>query len=108
MNEIWKVLRDPRVSVTLVLAASVLAGLALIGQGYRGAAAQLFVSLQVPYLASGGVAGLAVVGAGLALLMVHLDRSEAAQERREVARLQRDVLRLLKVAPQARERNRRR
>ena len=107
MNEIWQALRDPRVSVTLVLAAAVVAGLALVGFGYRGAAPLLLVPLQVPYLVSGGVAGLAVVGAGLALLVVHLDRAEAAQERREVARLQRDVLRLLKVAPQARERLRR-
>lgn len=107
MNEIWKALRDPRVSVTLVLAATVLGGLALIGLGYRGAAALLLVPLQVPYLVSGGVVGLAAVGAGLALLVVHLDRAEAAQERREVARLQRDVLRLLKVAPQARARLRR-
>lgn len=107
MNEIWNALRDPRVSVTLVLAAAVLGGLALIGLGYRGAAALLLVPLQLPYLVSGGVVGLAAVGAGLALLVVHLDRTEAAQERREVARLQRDVLRLLKVAPQARERLRR-
>lgn len=107
MNEIWKALSDPRVSVTLVLAAVVVIGLALVGLGYRGAAALLFVPLQVPYLVSGGVVGLAAVGAGLALLVVHLDRAEAAQERREVARLQRDVLRLLKVAPQARDRLRR-
>jgi hypothetical protein len=38
---------------------------------------------------------VAVAGAGLALLRVHLDRTEAAQERRETAALQREVLRLL-------------
>lgn len=107
MNEIWTVLRDPRVSITLVFGAIVLGGLALIGVGYRGAAALLLVPLQVPYLVSGGVVGLAAVGGGLALLVVHLDRTEAAQERREVARLQREVLRLLEVAPGARERRRR-
>lgn len=107
MSEIWKVLRDPRVSTTLVLAAAVLIGFALVGAGWRGAAALLFVPLQVPYLVSGAVVGLAVVGAGLALLVVHLDRAEAAQERREMAALQRDVLRLLKVAPAARERRQR-
>ena len=104
MNEVWRVLRDPRVSVTLVLAGAVLVGLALIAIGYRGAAALLFVPFQVPYLVSGAVAGLALVGTGLALLGVHLDRTEAAEERRQVASLQRDVLRLLSVAPQARER----
>ena len=104
MNEIWTMLRDPRVSTTLVLAAVVLAGFALVGQGYRGAAALLYVPFQVPFIISGAVAGLALVGAGVALLNIHLDRAEAAQERREVAALQRDVLRLLAVAPRARER----
>ncbi len=104
MNEIWQVLRDPRVSITLVLSGVVVAGLALVGIGYRGAAALLLVPLQMPYVVSGGVLGLAAVGAGLSLLVVHLDRAEAAQERREVAALQRDVLRLLAVAPTARER----
>ncbi len=104
MNELWQVLRDPKVTTSLVLAAVVLAGFGLLGAGYRGAAALLFVPFQVPYLVSGAVVGLALVGAGLALLIVHLDRTEAAEERRAVAALQRDVLRLLAVAPQARER----
>lgn len=107
MNEIWRVLRDPRVSVTLVLAGVVVAGFALVAIAYRGAAALLLVALQLPYVVSGGVIGLAAVGAGLVLLVTHLDRAEAAQERREVAGLQRDVLRLLRLAPAARERLRR-
>lgn len=104
MNELWRVLRDPRVTTSLVLAAAVLAGFGLIGAGYRGAAALLAVPFQVPYLVSGAVVGIAFIGAGLALLIVHLDRTEAAEERRAVVALQRDVLRLLAVAPQARER----
>lgn len=104
MNELWKVLRDPRVTTTLALAVVVLAGFGLLVLGYRGAAALLFVPFQVPYLVSGAVVGLALVGGALALLIVHLDRTEAAEERRAVAALQRDVLRLLAVAPQARRR----
>ena len=107
MSEIWAMLRDPRVSTTLVLSVVVTGGFALLGQGYRGAAALLFVPFQVPFVVSGAVAGLALVGAGLALLSVHLDRSEAAQERRDVAALQRDALRLLALAPQVRERRNR-
>ena len=95
MNEIWKVLRDPRVSTTLVLAVVVVVGFGLIAQGYRGAAALTFVPFQVPFLVSGAMFGIAVIGGGLALLNVHLERTEAAEERRGVAALQRDVLRLL-------------
>lgn len=97
MIELWRILRDPRVSTTLVLGAVVVAGLLLVSQGWRGVAASLFVPYQLPYLVSGAVAGVACVGAGLALLRVHLDRTEAAQERRETAALQREVLRLLSV-----------
>lgn len=95
MTEIWRVLRDPRVSTTLALAAVTVAGLLLISQGWRGIAATVFVPYQVPYLVSGVVAGFACAGAGLALLRVHLDRAEAAQERQETAVLQRQVLRML-------------
>jgi hypothetical protein len=95
MTELWRVLRDPRVSTALVLAAVVVAGLLLLSQGWRGTAATLFVPYQMPYLVSGVIAGVACTGAGLALLRVHLDRTEAAQERQETAALQREVLRLL-------------
>ena len=95
MNDIWRILRDPRISTLLVLAGVVVAGMLLVGQGWRGTAATLFVPYQVPYLVSGAVTGVACIGAGLALLRVHLDRAEAAQERRETAALQREVLRLL-------------
>jgi fatty acid desaturase len=104
VSEIWAVLKDPRVSTTLVLAALVVGGFALIAQGYRGAAATLYVPFQVPYVVSGAVVGLALIATALTLLSIHLERTEAAAERREVAALQRDVLRLLAVAPQARER----
>ena len=97
MIELWRILRDPRVSTTLVLGAVVVAGLLLLSQGWRGVAATLVVPYQVPYLVSGAIAGVACTGAGLALLRVHLDRTEAAQERRETAALQREVLRLLSV-----------
>lgn len=107
MSELWKVLRDPRVTTSVVMAVVVVVGFGLIGVGYRGAAALLFVPFQIPYLVSGAVVGIALVGAGLALMIVHLDRTEAAEERRAVAAVQRDVLRLLALAPQARERLRR-
>lgn len=107
MNELWKILRDPRVSTTLVLSGFVVVGVVLLGQGWRGLAATLVVPFQVPFLISGAFAGIALLGTGLALLIAHLDRTEAALERQRVAAVQRGVLALLSVAPEARERLRR-
>lgn len=95
MNEAWRVLRDPRVSTTLVLATTAVIGLLLLAAGWRGVAETLFVPYQTPYLVSGVIVGFACAGAGVALLRVHLDRTEAAQERQETAALQRQVLRML-------------
>ena len=104
MNELWVLLKDPRVSTTAVLSAAVLAGLGLVVLGYRGAAATLLVPFQMPYLVSGALMGLATVGTAFVLLSVHLDRVEAAEERRQLAELQRDTLRLLAAAAGARRR----
>jgi len=93
--ELWQMLRDPRLSTSLVLGSSVVAGLLLVAQGWRGVAATLVVPFQLPFLVSGAAAGLAVVGGALGLLRVHLDRVEAAEERRGTAELQRETLRLL-------------
>jgi len=95
VSELWQMLRDPRLSTSLVLASAVVGGLLLLAQGWRGVAATLVVSLQLPYLVSGAVAGVAVLGAALGLLRIHLDRVEAAEERRRTAALQRETLRLL-------------
>ena len=95
MEEIWRVLRDPRVSITLALAGLTLVGFGLFAAAWRGAANTLFVVLQVPWLVSGGFAGIGVIGLALAALTTHLDRTEAAAERAALAELQRDALRLL-------------
>ena len=98
MEEIWKVLRDPRVSTTLVLAGLAGAGFVMFALAWRGAAATLFVVLQLPWLVSGGFAGMALLGLGLGALTTHLERTEAAAERAALADLQRDALRLLSKA----------
>ncbi len=102
MIELWRGLRDPTMSTTIVLLAVVVIGFALVTQAYRGVAATLFVPFQVPLLVSGGLGGVGLAGAGIALLSVHLDRTEAAQERRQLADLQREVLRLLAVTTKER------
>lgn len=91
------VVEGPRRFIAVLGAMAVL-GLALIGIGWRGVAASVLVVEQLPYLVSGGLVGTALIGAALALLSVHTDRVEAARERRDLADLQRDALRLLAVA----------
>lgn len=95
MSELWQMLKDPRLSTSLVLGMAVVAGLLLVAQGWRGVAASSVVAFQLPYLVSGAVVGVALLGAALGLLRVHLDRVEAAEERRRTAELQRETLRLL-------------
>ena len=94
MTELWATLRDPKVSTTAVIVGALAAGMALIWLGYRSSAALALVPFQMPYVVSGGVLGVVVVGSALALLSVHLDRVEAAEERRALAELQREALRL--------------
>lgn len=94
MNELWRLLRDPRVSTAGALSAMVLAGFVALWLGYRSAAGLALVPFQLPYVVSGGVVGLAVIGSALVLLSVHIDRVEAAEERRLLAELQREALRL--------------
>lgn len=98
MDDIWRALRDPRVANTLVFSALVIAGFLLLVLGWRGVAATLFVVLQLPWAVSGSFAGVAVIGAGLALLITHLNRAEAAAERAQLAELQREALRALSAA----------
>jgi hypothetical protein len=61
-------------------AALVLAGLGLlaIGLGANGAASQLFIQAQIPYLVSGGMIGLALVVLGAAMLVVQNAREDRA------------------------------
>ena len=70
-----------------VAAGLVLAGFGAFALGWRGAAATLDVPVQVPYLVSGGLAGLALILAGVVLVLVQLGRREAADERELVARV---------------------
>jgi hypothetical protein len=98
MDDIWRALRDPRVSTTLVLGALVVAGFLLLVLGWHGVSATLFVVLQLPWAVSGSFAGVAIIGAGLALLITHLNRAEAAAERAQLAELQREALRALTAA----------
>lgn len=62
--------------------ALVAGGLAAILIGYLGASGTLIVGLQMPYLISGGILGLALVVFGSALLLLHGMNRQARLTRR--------------------------
>lgn len=54
-------------------------GLLAIGLGANGAAGQLFIQAQLPYLISGGMIGLALVVLGAAMLVVQSAREDRSR-----------------------------
>ena len=77
-------------------------GLELLLVGYHGVAAEVIEPAQLPYIVSGSLTGIALIGTGLRLLSIHVDRVEAATERRQLAAVQRETLRILAASQERR------
>jgi hypothetical protein len=77
-------LRDPGVQALVVLALLSVAGFAMLGLAWRGAARTTYVPLQSPWLLSGSVAGLALVGMALGSWSIHGGRRRDAAHRAEM------------------------
>jgi hypothetical protein len=75
---------DRGVQAGLVLVAGAAAGFAVLGLAWSGVAAKLFVSLQMPYVVSGAIGGIALAGTCLAVVAVHYERRTAAADRAEL------------------------
>jgi hypothetical protein len=76
-------------------------GLIMIYLGWNGAAGEdagIDLRAQFPYLLSGGIFGLALIGAGLALVLVFEHRRDARELGRQVERLTAAVERLEQAA----------
>ena len=80
-------LRDPGVQAVVVLALLAVAGFVMLALGWRGAARTIYVPLQVPWVASGGVAGLAVLGMALGAWSIHAGRRQDAEHRADMEEL---------------------
>lgn len=74
-------------AATLVAAALIVAGFVMVGLGWRGAAATLFVPSQIAFGVSGGMVGVGLVGTGLGVLMVQMTRLSTARRSREMQAL---------------------
>jgi hypothetical protein len=78
----------PTSSVPTIVGVIVAAiGFTMIGISWSEVAAQTNVALQLPYLVSAGITGLALVMVGLLLINVSVKRQDAAQRREQMGEL---------------------
>ena len=77
-------LNDPGNQSIVVLALIAVAGCVMWGLAWRGVARTVYVPLQLPWLLSGGVAGLALLGLALSGWSIHLGRRQDAIHRAAV------------------------
>lgn len=77
-------LRDPGVQSILVLVLLALGGFVMLALAWRGAARTIYVPLQMPWVVSGGLAGLGLVGLAYGALSIHLGRRQDAVHRAQV------------------------
>ncbi len=80
-------LADASLRAAAGLALLVVAGFVVLGLAWHGAARTPYVPLETPWLISGGIGGLALVGMGLGAMSIHLSRRERAQQRAAVEQL---------------------
>ena len=76
-------MRGPAKLATYIAIGMILGGFALIALAWNGAAGIGYLQGQFPYLLSGGVAGLGLIGAGAGLLFVQVQRELDAEEARQ-------------------------
>jgi hypothetical protein len=84
-------LRDPGIQAAVVLAVLAVVGFVMFALAWRGGARTPYVPLQVPWLVSGGMAGLALLGMALGSWSIHLGRRDDAAHRAEVDDLVREA-----------------
>jgi len=77
-------LRDPGIQAALVLVLLAIVGFLMLGLAWRGAARTIYVPLQMPWVLSGGFAGIALIGLAYGALSIHLGRRQDAVHRAEV------------------------
>lgn len=94
-TELGRRLVDPLVMSCLVATGLVLAGFGGIALAWKGAAATLFVPIQMAYVASGAIGGLALIVLGLGVLHVQGSRILEARERAELQNLISETRRFL-------------
>jgi membrane-bound ClpP family serine protease len=85
VNRSW--VRDVAKTGLALFAVIAVSGFIAIGLGWRVAARNGIVALQIPALISGGLGGLALILTGAGLLHVQTERRLAARERESTSRI---------------------
>jgi len=93
---------DPYTRVAGVLWLLVVAGVVTFILAWRGVAATLAVWIQVPLLVSGSMAGAALIGGGLGLLCIHMDRQAAADDEDTLEQITEEMAAFLRTRQPAR------
>jgi len=79
------------VRAAVILAMFVVAGFVVIGLAWSGSAARGYAIYQLPWVVSGGMVGIALVGLGIGLLDLHIWRRQAALRRAALGEVVRDT-----------------
>jgi hypothetical protein len=88
----WVALRrDPGIQAIVVLFLLAVAGFVMLALAWRGGARTPYVPLQLPWMVSGGMAGLALLGMALGAWSIHLGRRDDAEHRAQVDDLVREA-----------------
>ena len=87
-------MRSPH-AATAIAVGLIAAGVVLMVLGWEGLADTLFVPTQVAFAVSGGMAGIAVLGVGLAVLGVQTTRLATARRSRQLRHLVADSVDVL-------------
>jgi hypothetical protein len=87
-------LHDPGIQAVVVLAGLAVVAFVMLALGWRGGARTTYVPLQIPWLVSGGMAGLALLGMALGGWSIHLGRRQDAAHRAAADDLVREAVEL--------------
>lgn len=90
-------MRGPAQLATYLGVSMALVGFALIGLAWNGAAELDYIQGQFPYVLSGGLGGLGLIVAGMAVLGIQTQRTLTAKRAKDMRRLQERVDALLRL-----------
>lgn len=90
-------MRGPAQLATYLGVSMALVGFALIGLAWNGAAELDYIQGQFPYVLSGGLGGLGLIVAGMAVLGIQTQRTLTARRAKDMRRLQEQVDALLRL-----------